>query len=479
MAATTEPQPSARLWLATVALLSGTPAAAQSAFSPFLLVSETYTSNVTLAEEGLEESAWVTTLSPGFGLTSRGSKHDFELAYQMQHLVYADASERNETFNQADVITNLDLWPDRFGIDFLGAYAQTILDPTLPIPLSNVASTANRLDFGTANLNPYFTFNLGAPARVRIDYADGIVNYHDVEPGTLVDDVRRKLGSVAFGSAEQQRFRWELSYSKQRAEFDLFPEFRYERAALELGIPIGADLFLVAISGKETDVPVSRTIGGLDSRFWEGGFRWEPSRRAAIELRTGERFFGDTHYGEISVNGDRLSILVNYREDPTTLGLEQLGRPVINLQPGDTGFTAGQLTQELFINRELAGEVRYDRSRTEAVLSVRDIEREYIDTAEKEAELQIDMDWYWRFGSRSTLGFGLFFADIEFRTGGTEDRLRQISVSYDRETGSRSRLSFAVRRERRGSTAASSLEYEENAAVIEYALGAAPRGRRF
>jgi hypothetical protein len=60
--------------------------------------------------------------------------------------------------------------------------------------------------------------------------------------------------------------------------------------------------------------------------------------------------------------------------------------------------------------------------------------------------------------------------DIGFRRGGAEDEVRQVSVRMDRETGSRSRLSFIVRRERRESNNAASAVYEEQAGIVEYTI---------
>jgi hypothetical protein len=472
MAAITERPLRARCSLIVAALLATGPAAAAE-FTPWLLASETYTSNVTLAPPGLEESDWVTTLAPGFELNSGSTRYDFEVAYQMQSLHYASDSDRNESFHQADVISELDLWPNRFGVNFLGAYGQTIVDPREPIPFSNVATTFNRLDFATANLNPYLTFDLGEAAFLRLDYAAGEINYDDggnVALNPNVDDVQRELKGFFLGSAEEQRFIWGFSYTSQRAEFDVLPKYFYERAGIELGLPLGGGVSIITFQGKESDVPVSRSDGGLDSRFWETGLRWDSRNRTTLEWRMGERFFGDTNFAEISHRGERLQVVLGYREDPTTLGLEQIGRRVVNLEPGDTSYSASFLTQELYINKQLSGQLRYQASRIEAILNIRDIEREYIETAEREEETQLDFDWFWRFGARSTIGFGLFAMDIGFRRGGAEDEVRQVSVRMDRETGSRSRLSFIVRRERRESNNAASAVYEEQAGIVEYTI---------
>jgi hypothetical protein len=469
MAAITERPPVLRYSLIVAAALATGPAAGAE-FSPFVLASETYTSNVTLAPSGSEESDWVTTVAPGFELLSQGTRHDFEVAYQMQSLHYDSDNDRNQTFHQAEISSEVNIWPDRFGVNFLGAYGQTIIDPAEPIAFSNVLSTANRLDFGTANINPYFTFDLGENVDLRLDYAVGEINYDDIELNPNVDDARRVLKGFFLGSPEEQRFRWALTYTSQHAEFDTLPEYHYERAGVELGLPLGAGVSLVAIGGRESDIPVSRSTGGLDSRLWEAGLRWDSRSRTTIEWRTGERFFGDTHFAEVSHRGERLQVVLGYREDPTTLGLEQIGRPVLNLLPGDTSFTASLLTQEIFINRQLSGQLRYEASRVQAILNIRDIEREYIDTAEREEESQLDFDWFWRFGSRSTFGFGWFAMDVGFRRGGAEDRVRQVSLRLDRETGSRSMLSFIVRRERRESNVASSAVYDEHAGIVEYSI---------
>ena len=84
-------------------------------------------------------------------------------------------------------------------------------------------------------------------------------------------------------------------YEWQNSEFDTSQRYRYERAGLDTSLRLTRTLRLVADGGVETDLTETTTDGGLDSEFWHVGFRWQPDSRTSLDVRYGDRFFGESY----------------------------------------------------------------------------------------------------------------------------------------------------------------------------------------
>lgn len=464
----------ARRWLASaLAAGCGVAQAASWEFAPQLTVGATYTDNVELAPEGLDESEFVTEIRPSLVLRRDGGRFDAELGYQLQHFMFSRDSDRNESYHNLTLSSSSELLTERFYLDVNGGYGQAIVDPERPIPVSNVLLSGNLTDYWSADFNPYWVQRIGARTQLRVDYNWGVVRYpdFDLSAGNNLDSFDRQAVGVRLESQRNEPgLQWSLEYRAQRADYEDFDTFKYDTAAAMLGVPVSRQLALVGRFGMESEVQDDPRRGGLDAEFWEAGFRWEPSARNRLEARVGDRFFGDTYYFSWEMQGSRLNTSVSYNEAPTTFSLEQLNPTRILIRDGPTPvYDIIALTSDVYVNRELVADAVWTAPRSEILLRARDVRREYITTPGDDRESGIGLGWYWRLGPRTQLSTMVYGGRIEFRNTTVRDELTQVALGVSRLLGPRTLLDLSFRYDqRRSNTQQRSNEYTERAVVLTF-----------
>ena len=272
---------------------------------------------------------------------------------------------------------------------------QVMVDPQRAIPSSNIAATENIGDVYSGRVNPYLIQRLGSGGTyTRLDYTYGIGVYDGfgLETFSRVDDFEETLGRFFLGTDEEEgELQWSLSYDYQLIDYEVVEEYRYERAGVGFGLPIGGDVRLIATGGAETDLLLGRSVGGIDSEFWELGFRLRGGQRSMLELRAGERFFGDSLFGRFEFEGRRLNISVSYSEDPTTSALDGLDAIAIASRdelPADVldsdefvdELFVAPVRPELYLSKVLRGRIDLVATRSSVYLSYIDEARDIIDT---------------------------------------------------------------------------------------------------
>ncbi len=114
----------------------------------------------------------------------------------------------------------------------------------------------------------------------------------------LLDDSIDQAASASIGTADTgSKLSARFFYNWQRSEFERSIPYQYERAGLDAGLKIASSLWLVGDVGRESDLDVSTTQGGLDSDFWSAGLRWESNGRSWAEARYGDSVPRPPHWG--------------------------------------------------------------------------------------------------------------------------------------------------------------------------------------
>jgi uncharacterized protein (PEP-CTERM system associated) len=198
--------------------------------------------------------------------------------------------------------------------------------------------------------------------------------------------------------------------------------------------------------------------------------RWEPSGRNRIELRAGQRYYGNTYFAQWDMNGARFDANVLYQETPTTLAIEQLNPNRVLVRTGSNpGFDIVALTNDVYINKEGTAVLTWGLSRSDLVLTARDVRREYVNTADNDRETGAGLAWYWRIGPRTQLTSGLYAGRVEFRETDVIDKLRQATLGMSRRLGARTLIDLTLRYDQRRSNAVQDVnDYTEQAAVLTF-----------
>jgi uncharacterized protein (PEP-CTERM system associated) len=479
----------ARSSLAILALMLGTTAnnlavAQQWNIDPFIELVATYTDNVFLAQEGLEESDYVGQINPGIVIEKDEGRFTTDLRYRMQSVFFESDSDLNAIYHQLDATATLDVAAEKFFVAVDAAIDQSVVDPRRPIPTSNVIATQNLGDVSVANINPYFIQRLGqSTTYMRLDYVWGVGRYDGFGLDTFsnVDNFEQQQARFYLGTDDENTgFEWSATYDYQLVDYETVPEYRYERAGLAIGIPISRGFRIVALGGLESDLTESTSAGGLDADFWEAGFRWSSGRQNIVEFRGGERFFGNSYFANVQFVGRRFSTSIIYRENPTTSALDGLGSPVVpfSVEDGEQVFddpipadeiVVGPIRAEVYISKQLTARFEFRTGRSMLFLAYSDEERDFGDDPDTMEEIQdkqarVIFGYSYDVGPRTELGLTAAWTRYDYAETPTKTDVAAIYLSAIRQLGRETDLRISYRYARQETTSVAEFgNYTENA----------------
>jgi hypothetical protein len=383
--------------------------AADWTFTTRAALSETWTDNIALTPDGLEESDRITGLKPGFSLGLDAQRARLQLDYDLQALWFADKSEYDDAFHQLYGTGNFKLAPETLFLDTFARYDQQNIDISGRVAYDNIFQTGNRTDAAVFGASPYHVGRWGhwAESLVRYDYQ--ATRFADTDDTTVnVQDADTHAISASLGSPATSRFSWKASGSYLRTEFDQAPEFEFGRVALDVGMPVGPRTRLTATAGRESDVEEDRTAGGLDATVWYVGLAWQPNERQNFDARIGDRYYGTAWEFNYTRRDARGELELGYAENPTTAsGL--LGRDDIFVPHSRPGG-APTLNTRVFLQKRLSGRAAYDFVHSRIGARIYAEERTYNDAAgDKERVYGTLLNYDWDVAQRTTLGANIYW----------------------------------------------------------------------
>ncbi len=362
-------------------------AGAGTEFHPHGVVSGTWMDNISLVgdTDPNRESAYLLQVNPGFTLLEKARRFNGALDYTMQNRFFPQESDRNSTFHQATANFQAELAQDYLFLDGVGSYSQQLIDPRLPTNNGNLFETTNQTDALTTSLTPALRHNFDA-LHVEASYTRGHVEYKKTVASGLLQNADTETRDALVGSVDDDAvLTWHAHYQSQRAIYKTAQEFRYDQADGELGLLFEKSLRIIGRGGRESDPRLDLGKGGLDSSYWEGGFRWQSSERTNAEAFYGKRFFGNSYNGRLRHEGRYATWNLSYSETPLTQAQESLLQPVAFDPRTQGGFTPGtqdfaRATADVFIRKTAEASVHIAGQRTQIDLSVSDYRREYLNS---------------------------------------------------------------------------------------------------
>lgn len=408
--------------------------AAEWEFDTRLAVSETWTDNVSLAAEGDEISEWVTELRPGFTLSGQSPRIDAQLDYDAQALWFADNSDLNDVFHEANGRANFELVERSLFLDSFLRFDQQNVDPRGRVAYSNLFNTGNRADTFVFSLSPYHVGRWGdwGESLLRVQRQDVRYSGEDNDSFNL-QDAEITSASFALGSPMAARgFSWRARANTSETDFETSPGLKYDRVSLDLGIPVGLRTRLTLTGGRESDVGEDQTAGGLDADIWYVGMEWSPSDLQEMSFRVGNRYYGSAFEFHWTRRGSRGDLGVDYTEDPNTASgvLADEGTFAPGFRPGGVP----SLDTRVFLRKRLSARASYEFTRStlraRAYAERREFEGEFGDT---ERNYGVTLNFDWRTGPRMTVGTRLDWERREFAEDEREDDFGEFSVRLVRE----------------------------------------------
>ena len=459
---------------------------AQIAISPLFTASETYTDNVNLGLAsgigggvgggfglgggfggvGAKSSDLITQLNPGVKITGTGKRYDLNTQYIMNNLIFARNSNLTRIRHLLNADGNAEIIKDLFFIEGNARIAQQNIGLLGAQTDNNIFVTGNRATLQVYSVSPFLRHQFGDFASTELRYSKSIV-----KSGVFgFRDSQRDGVQFGLNSGESfTRVGWGLNYSNQRIHLSgINREIELERSIANLQYILTRRFILTASGGYERNSFIS-IRGRTSLPTWTAGFIWNPNQRTNIQFNAGQRFFGDTYYGEINYSRRLMNLRVLYAEDITTF----------NQQAGvfgafgalDNSFFTGMglqnllslnnfLTNRVFLQRRFNASISLNGSRNDIELSLFGISRIPYSSEELDEDLigvanlflfnntkQMggNLNWNYKLSSRADLRTTFSFLRFDFAgASGTNDNLI-FSTSLNRNFESNLRGSLEYR----------------------------------
>lgn len=345
---------------------AGQALAADLTVVPRLSVEETYTDNVRLLGRATEQSDFVTSLSPGINIQSRGPRLTLSLDYNLNYLIFAK-SDRDEVRHNLVGSGIFEVVEDLLTIDAQASISEQFISRAGPISGSIANITDNRRTVQAYNIGAAVRHHFGAFAdfetRYQFRYFNTDTRRDDEADGIFLSESTGQSVTTTLVSGQQfTPLRWQLLFNHDdtnragrsnnfksttaRANF----EFQVNRyfAALASG---GWERFR---NNTNPDNPTITDLN-LEGATWDFGARLTPGPRTTMTVRYGRRF-DDMVWsaeGRYRISG-RTAVTVRYAEDIDTsqgrlgrrlalVGFDQFGNIIdpftgLPFDPADPAF---------------------------------------------------------------------------------------------------------------------------------------------
>lgn len=376
----------------------------------------TYSDNINRAPRGEEESELVLQIVPTVSASRQGGRGRVELSYSAQGLAYAEDSDRNTVFHQFRLQTTTDLVKEFLSLEAGADYSQRLIVPQPDLGSDFLTREDDFSDVFTYRIGPRVSQRLGVYATADLRLQHQGIKYRDASDL----DSTSNSATLQLSSADQfQRLEWQLSYSRDRTDYDDDATAEFERYSGLLRFNLTDQLSVFAEAGRESDDfdragERSRPSGDI----WRGGATWTPTSRTQLEGFYANRYFGSFVGGSLRHRFRHSTWTFDYDEEPSTSALiapEFPGAPV----PDDTNqpifdddgnpvvtdddfFTP---TTGSFIRRRGSLAVQGQRSRIGWRLRAFREEREFELSDQDEAALGAGIGLSYRVASRTRLTF--------------------------------------------------------------------------
>ncbi|MDP1898943.1 MAG: TIGR03016 family PEP-CTERM system-associated outer membrane protein [Rubrivivax sp.] len=286
------PAPRSAAWL--FAALAWPAAHAQDAvgsgltIAPTLTLKETLTSNRDLSSSDPQADA-ITQVSPGIRISSRAGRVQGSLAYSLNALAYARASQLNTLQHSLSADATAEVVEKHAFINARATVSQQAISAFGTQGADGTGlNDSNRTEVATVSVSPTLRGNLGGWA----DFNAGANWTSSSSASTDLGDNSSYSGQVGL-RGRSGPFGWGLNASRQVSDFNLGRTSTTDQ--------MGGTLTYV----PQYDLQVSLRLGrsGSDvltgSRVWQttsgGGVSWQPTDRTQIALQSDRTYYGRSH----------------------------------------------------------------------------------------------------------------------------------------------------------------------------------------
>jgi len=388
--------------------------AAEIKISPLLNVSETFTDNVRLGLIGggtgvgggfglgggfggagvdAKRADLITQINPGVTINGTGQRYTLNARYVMNNLIFARNNNLTTIRHMLNADGNAEIIRDLFFVEGNALINQQNIGLLGAQTDSNIFATGNRATIQVYSASPYLRYRFQDFASSEIRYTRSIVK------GGVFGFRDSQRDSFQFGLNSGSSFTklgWGLSYNNQMIHLDgVDRDIEFERSIANVRYHLTRRFSLTSSGGYERNSFVS-IRGRTSLPTWTAGFIWSPNRRTNVQFSAGQRFFGDTYFGEISYSKRLLNLRVLYAEDITTFNQQAgafstFGALDLNLLGGlglqDLLGLNNFLTNRVFLQKRFNATIALNGSRNDVSLNLFTLSRTPYSSADIDADL--------------------------------------------------------------------------------------------
>ncbi|MCI0563240.1 MAG: TIGR03016 family PEP-CTERM system-associated outer membrane protein [Nitrososphaera sp.] len=448
---------------------------------PDFILRETYTDNIGLTSSQTSDD-FITELNPGIQVLGDTRRIAFELNYNLQHLVYANNPDFNDTFHRLFSTANTELIERIFFLDAGATITQQNAINDGPGTFSNfgpgailsdlgdnINPTGDREDVTTYSISPYVRHRFGdfADAESRFTYdsvstSDTDSNAGQIAVGRRGSDSRSLNYHAEITSGSRYVvFPWSLTYDNRQIDYDRGDTTEFEQILGRMEYVYNPIIRFIGDLGYESNSFASREPLD-DTIIWDIGGRWTPSARTQLEATYGERFFGNRYTVNLTHQSRRATWHLRYDEEQDTVRDRQLELAVrsrgIDITPvdprtGEPTLPSGGVptqTNEVFIRRLFSSGLVLEGDRNQVSLFVFDENRDFLSGGGSESLFGTDAIWIRSINPltdfRASFGWTTVDDATELTGTSVSDDLFNIRVELSRQLGRNLSTSLGFRR---------------------------------
>jgi len=269
-------------------------------WSPRLSLGERYTDNVNLRPKGLEQSDWITEVSPGIAVTREGRRLKVDVDYSLQGYLYANDSDRSRVRSDLNGQAQAELLADWFYLDASARASQQLVDYAGGYGLGDGVGIQNTRQTYGYSLSPYLKHRFGSDATVELRV--GRDQYYSGGGSGLSDSSTNRYRFRAQSGNNFFPLSWNLSYDRRETDYQGIADTDSEQASAYGRLQLQRGLGLIAQAGMQKDNFTGASNRIRDFSYYGLGVYYTPGRR----------FFGELAYN-LSDQGNFVSGSVTLR----------------------------------------------------------------------------------------------------------------------------------------------------------------------
>ena len=421
------------------------PSAGQAAWEiqPFVETRAAYSDNVDFDEDD-EDSDVVLQLNPGVTIQKLEGRLQAQLDYLLQNFYSFDNSDVSTDHN-LDAFATFEAIEDRFFIDGYATITNVLIDTNSTESSSNLNDTGNTTDELTIGIEPRWAQPLGGYAVAELAYLYEIQRFDETSDddgiaGDIDDrDTRRFLATLRNEDQESDRLDWAARYQNENVDFKDSDTVKFRRGQLDLGIAVFSNFELVGSYGYENnDFEIDPSIADEDDTFWDAGFIVGAGEFSTLEVRRGERFFGNTWFGDLNIAGNRLNANVSYEEsievgDSRSSDVRSFLTDPIEID-NDVDFDVTGDRNSVSESQRWDLTLAYTLSKSTFTVTAYDEDERFLDTLDEEDSQGYGFSWLWQVTGISSVEVVSLWDDNESLDDGVESEsdFFELGIRYTR-----------------------------------------------